>query len=142
MASAAGLAAAAVGVRPHVEVSDSMRPTLRAGDLVWLRQVRAGDADVGDVVAFRRAEDADVLLHRVIERRANEHDIAFTTRGDANTGVERWSVPADARVGRTIGLRLPHAGRAVSALAGPPLALLAGLGGLGLAWLLLRRIWR
>lgn len=141
VASALAVAsAAALGVRPHVEVSDSMRPELRAGDVVWLRDVAARDVARGDVVAFARGDDA--ILHRVVALEARGGGLAVVTRGDANTGVERWSIRRDATLGRYAGVRVPHAGRAVRALAGPPLAILSGLSGIALAVLLVRRIWR
>jgi signal peptidase I len=134
--------ASAFGVRPHVEVSDSMRPALRAGDVVWLRDVAAREAEVGDVVAFPHPQRGDVVLHRVVSRRREGGRLAFTTRGDANTGVERWTATPGGTLGRATAVRVPHAGRAVAVLAGPPLAILASLAGLALAGLLLRRVWR
>lgn len=135
-------AAAAAGVAPHVELSDSMRPALRAGDVVWLDRIAAGDARPGDVVAFDDPQRDAVLLHRVERiRRAALGRLSFTTRGDANNRAEAWRIPADGRVGRYVGVRVPYAGRAVRALAGPPLALMAAASGAVLAALMLRRIW-
>jgi signal peptidase I len=127
--------AAAAGVTPHVEASDSMRPLLRAGDVVWLEDVRAAEARVGDVIAFAHPDRGDTVLHRVVARRRAGDALAFTTRGDANTGVERWSIDAGGVVGRYAGVRVPGVGRA-------PLALVSALSGLVLAGLLLRGIWR
>ena len=147
---AAGVAvavAAAAGVAPHVELSDSMRPVLRAGDVVWLDRIAARDARPGDVVAFDDPERDAVVLHRVVrirpERRGSlgRGSLAFTTRGDANNASESWSIAPGGTVGRYTGVRVPHAGRVVSALQGPPLAAVAVLSGLVLAGLALRRIW-
>lgn len=135
-------AAAAAGVAPHVELSDSMRPLLRAGDVVWLKRVTARDARPGEVVAFDDPRRGAVVLHRVESvRPAPLGRLAFRTRGDANDVAESWQIAADGRIGRYVGLRVPHAGRAVTALAGPPLALVALLSGAALAALALRRIW-
>jgi signal peptidase I len=135
-------AAAAAGVAPHVELSDSMSPALRAGDVVWLDRIAARHARAGDVVAFDDPRRDAVVLHRVERiRRAPLDRLAFTTRGDANNAAESWRIAADGQVGRYVGLRVPHAGRAVHAMAGPPLAVVAVLSGLALAALALRRIW-
>jgi signal peptidase I len=135
-------AAAAAGVAPHVELSDSMRPTLRAGDVVWLDRIAARDARVGDVVAFDDPEHAAAVLHRVQRiRRGPSGRLSFTTRGDANNTPESWTIPAGGRIGRYAGVRLAHVGRAVRGLAGPPLAAIALVSAGLLATLALRRIW-
>jgi signal peptidase I len=134
--------AAAAGIAPHVELSDSMSPVLRAGDVVWLDRIAAREARAGDVVAFDDPERDAVVLHRV-ERvgAAPLGRLAFTTRGDANTTSESWRIAADGRVGRYVGARVPHVGRAVTALQGPPLALIALVSGGVLGGIALRRIW-
>src|SRR5687767_11760188 len=134
--------AAAAWVAPHVELSDSMAPVLRAGDVVWLDRIAAAEARRGDVVAFHDPEREAVVLHRVERVRATTAGrLSFTTRGDANNASETWAIPLDGTVGRYVGVKVPIAGRAVRALQGPPLAILAGVGGLALAGLALRRIW-
>ena len=141
-AAVAVAVAAAAGTTPHVELSDSMAPTLRAGDVVWLDRIAAAEAARGDVVAFHDPEREAVVLHRVERVRATTGGrLSFTTRGDANNASETWAIPLDGRIGRYVGVKVPHAGRAVRALQGPPLAIVAGLGGLALAGLALRRIW-
>lgn len=135
------VAAAAAGVRPHVELSDSMRPLLRAGDVVWLDEIAAARVGVGDVVAFRRP-GGDVVLHRVARRRsAPAGRLTFTTRGDANSGTETWTIRADGTVGRYAGVRVPAVGRAVLRSQGAPLGALSVGSGVVLAVLLLRRVW-
>lgn len=134
--------AAAAGVAPHVELSDSMRPALRAGDVVWLDRIAARDARPGDVVAFPDPDRDLVVLHRVERVRAAALGrLAFTTRGDANSSSETWAVDAAGDLGRYAGFRLPFAGRAVRALQGTPLAAIGALSGVLLAGIGLRRIW-
>lgn len=136
------VALAAAGIRPRIEMSDSMRPALRAGDLVWLRAIAARDARAGDVIAFADPARRRVVMHRVLRVAPRAGDrLAFVTRGDANTGTERWRIAATGAIGRYAGLRLPAAGRVVAAAHGPVLALLAVLSGLGVAGLVLQRIW-
>jgi signal peptidase I len=143
LAAALGVGvAAAAGIAPHVELSDSMRPVLRAGDVVWLERIAARDARVGDVVAFDDPKRDAVLLHRVERvRPAPLERVAFRTRGDANNGSESWAIAGEGRIGRYVGVRVPVAGRAVRALHGAPLAIVAVLSGAALAGLALRRIW-
>jgi len=137
----AGLAAA--GVRPRLEASDSMRPLLAAGDVVWLDEIAARDARPGDVVAFRDPERPRVLLHRVRSvGPAPLGRLRFTTQGDATNTPERWHAPRDGTLGRYVGLRVPRAGRWLWSLPGPAAPALAGVSALLLAATALRRIWR
>ncbi|HEX2084469.1 MAG TPA: signal peptidase I [Solirubrobacteraceae bacterium] len=141
-AAAAVAGGAAAGITPHVELSDSMRPLLRAGDVLWLERIGAEEAGVGDVVAFDDPERRATVLHRVERvREAAFGRLAFTTRGDANGAGESWAIDRDGRVGRYVGVRVPFAGRIVRTLQGPALAAIAALSGLVLAGLALRGIW-
>ena len=137
-AAAAVAIAAAAGATPHVEASDSMRPLLRSGDVLWLDRIRAVEARAGDVVAFTRPERGDVVLHRVRRiRREHGGRLSFTTRGDANTAAEAWSIPADATLGRYAGVRVPAVGRWLRER-----ERLAALVVVALGALILRRVWR
>jgi len=56
-----------VGLRPLVIRSDSMAPTLRAGDLLLVRTVPAAVVAVGDVVTFAdSARRGEPVSHPVI----------------------------------------------------------------------------
>lgn len=133
---------ATTGTRPRIELSDSMRPVLRAGDVLWLDQIPARAARRGDVVAFQDPERPRTVLHRV---RAVHPDrlgrLVFRTRGDANTGSETWRIASDGALGRYTGLRIPGLGRVAAVLHGLPLVISALVSSLLLAWLALRRIW-
>lgn len=109
---AAGLVSAALvaavigtmtGFRALVVRSGSMEPTIRAGDLVVTRVVRPSAVHVGDIVTFRDpSRDQTLVTHRVQEVAATGATYEFVTKGDANTGVERWTVRADGSVGRLV----------------------------------------
>jgi signal peptidase len=124
-------------------LSGSMEPALRVGDVVVEHRVPPLSLRVGDVVTFRDPANANRLYtHRVVSLSASDGSVAFVTRGDANTGVERWSVPEGGSVGR-VEYRIPLLGYATNragsrmgkfALLVVP-ALLLGVGEV-------RRIWR
>jgi signal peptidase len=69
-------------------------------------------------------------------------DVAFVTRGDANTSTERWRVPADGSIGKVV-YRIPKVGYALAWIDTPAarLALIA-LPALLLLCAALARIWR
>jgi signal peptidase I len=140
---AALLLATALGYRPLVDHSDSMRPAVRAGDLLVTHREPAGRVRVGQIVSFEDPALAGKLVtHRVVWIRAVAGRIDVRTRGDANPTPESWSVARGGSVG-TLVLRVPSVGRAVAWMADPwARTILLTLSALVLSAALLRRIWR
>lgn len=124
-------------------LSGSMAPTLRPGDVVVDSKIAPLDARVGDVVTFRDPERGSIVVtHRVVSMRASADDVYFETKGDANTGTEKWSIRTDGTIGR-VEYRVPKIGYVVNTL-GSRFGRLAFIvvPALLLALLELRRIWR
>jgi signal peptidase len=124
-------------------LSGSMTPVLRTGDVVVAKKIAPEQARPGDVVTFRSPSDASKLLtHRIQRMRVLDGHTAFVTRGDANTGVERWVVANTGTIAR-VDLRVPKLGY-VTNLAGSRLGRLGFLviPAVLLALFELRRIWR
>ena len=119
-----------------------MQPTLAAGDLVVTKRERASAARGGDIVTFADpSRRGDLVTHRVVEIRSRASRLAFVTRGDANTGVERWSIARDGFLGRHVA-RVPHAGYVVAWLGLPAVRLgFVAVASALLGGLALRRIW-
>ena len=132
-----------LGYRILIDHSDSMAPSIRTGDLLLTKVVPPRQAKVGDVVSFHSPDGGRLITHRVVDRELRPGgNWAFVTRGDANTGVERWGVSAKGRLGR-VTARLPKAGYAAGWLSNPIGRFgLVAIGGLALSLLLARRIWR
>ena len=100
----------AFGYHGFVVLSGSMQPAISTGDAVLVDSISPIDARVGDVVSFRSPDDPKrMITHRVVSLRATGGVVQFVTKGDANTGVERWSVPADGAIGR-VQYRVPKLG--------------------------------
>jgi signal peptidase I len=104
--------AAILGYRNLVVLSGSMTPTIRTGDLVVARPVSPLELKIGDIVTFRQPGGGRLITHRVRRLSRQGSSVAVTTRGDANTTLERWTVRADGHVGRIV-LDLPKLGYAV-----------------------------
>lgn len=129
------------GLRPATERSGSMAPELRRGDLIFSRAVAAREVRVGDVVTFPDPYARGVLLtHRVrAERSLAGGRIAFTTRGDANSGSEHWTVAASGTLTR-VAFSVPRLGLPILLLGAHPAYL--ALGAALALWLLaLTLIW-
>lgn len=91
----------AFGYHSFTVLSGSMEPTISTGDVIVVKTISPLDAKVGDVVSFRDPENAARLLsHRVTEMHVGPQGVAFVTRGDANTGVERWQIARNGTIGR------------------------------------------
>jgi signal peptidase len=116
---------ALTGHRRLVVRSGSMQPAIMTGDVIVTDVVRPGAMRAGDVVTFVDSSRNHMLItHRVV--RVNHHagTYAFVTKGDANSGMERWSIGEDGTVGR-LRLRVPKLGFVIAALSSPA-ALAAG----------------
>ena len=88
------------GYHPLTVLSGSMEPAIRTGDLIVDQTISPLRAQPGDVVTFSDpVQKSRTLTHRVVRRRLQGTAVHFVTRGDANTGVERWTVPADGKIG-------------------------------------------
>ncbi len=146
--AAVALAVAAAGPRllgwqSMTVLTGSMRPLLRPGDVVVDRMIAPASARPGDIVTFHDpGRGGKLVTHRVrfISRRGAMIDVV--TRGDANSVGERWSVPADGRIGR-VEYRIPHLGY-LGQWVGTPLGRLLAivLPALALAIIELRAVWR
>lgn len=102
-----------------IDRSDSMRPTLRAGDLLVLRPLALDDARDGDILTFPDpGAPGRTLTHRLVTQTPRDGDVLVETRGDANSGSETWLAGPDDVV-HTVAVRVPHAGRAVAGLGEP-----------------------
>ena len=92
-----------VGYQSFTILSGSMEPAIGTGAVILVEKIDPLQARIGDVVTFRSPEQpAKIISHRVRSMQVGDGVVRFVTRGDANTGVERWQVPADGRIGRVV----------------------------------------
>jgi len=130
------------GFRVLVDRGDSMRPALRAGDLLIDRSAAPERVAVGEIVTFDDLSRGRSVTHRVVARRHVGSRVDFVTRGDANSGVERWSAGRGDHVGRLV-TSVPRAGYALGFLVSPLVRLaLTAVCALALCALAFRWIWR
>ena len=120
-----------------------MAPVLQPGDVVVAKKIAPAEARLGDVVSFKAPEHpSKVYTHRIVHMRVLDDQVQFVTRGDANTGVERWSVQRKGTIAR-VDLRVPKLGYLTNSIG-------SKFGRLGfilvpallLALVELRRLWR
>jgi signal peptidase I len=108
----------ALGMRSYTVMSGSMEPAIDTGDVVVERNLAPEEIRPGDVVTFRDpTRNNRLITHRVRHIAIDAGVVHVVTRGDANTGVERWSVPVKGRVGLVV-YRLPRIGYVAHAIGG------------------------
>jgi signal peptidase I len=101
----------AFNARSSTVMSGSMEPTIATGDVVVIQSIRPSQVRVGDVVTFRDPRHHGRLItHRVRGLRFVGAGARVTTKGDANTSVERWKIARDGWIGR-VAYRIPKLGR-------------------------------
>lgn len=75
--------------------SASMAPAIDTGALVVLREARAEDLAVGDVITFEQPGDPDTLVtHRIVGIDGDGATRALRTKGDANVSEDGWRLLA------------------------------------------------
>jgi signal peptidase len=123
--------------------SGSMSPAIDTGDVIVTKEAHPGDVRVGDIITFRNpAKSEELLTHRVMSVTREGESFSFVTRGDRNTGEERWSIDDEGRIG-LFKFRVRRLGYALAWVVAPRVraALVAGAA-LVLGFAVLRRIWR
>ena len=100
--------AAHAGLRPLVVRSGSMEPTIPTGAMVLVRDVKAPEIRVGDVLAVERPDHTRVT-HRVVSVEHTGATASLVLKGDANKDADPEPV-AVAHAGRLV-TTLPVAGR-------------------------------
>jgi signal peptidase I len=87
-----------------------MTPHVRVGDVVIDRGTSPRRVHVGDVITFvDPTGKPKTITHRIIAVIPSGKRVLFTTKGDANSNVERFTMPAEGRVGLVL-YRVPRVG--------------------------------
>lgn len=88
----------------QVVLSDSMRPSLRAGDLVILHRLPPDRYQVGDVVSARVPKlEGQLVLHRITSLQQDRQGLTLiSTQGDANTNGDPWVITAGNITGKQV----------------------------------------
>jgi signal peptidase I len=124
-----------LGDRAVVVLSGSMEPVLSPGDVLIERSVEPRQVKIGQIVTFHEPGSDRMLTHRVRKIEARGSKLVFVTKGDADNGIQRWSIDPGGELGQPLG-RIPAVGRVVM-LAKTPL----GLVGIVIVPLLLVAAW-
>ncbi|MBQ8133193.1 MAG: signal peptidase I [Clostridia bacterium] len=101
------------GYRVYTELTPSMTPAYRAGDLIFVKIESADNINVDDVITFYPSGDRQVYLtHRVTQKLINYQNTGvtcFRTKGDANNAEDSFLVD-ESRVIGTVKFKIPQLG--------------------------------
>ncbi len=123
-----------LGERAVVVLSGSMEPAFSPGDVLIERGIEPRQVKIGQIVTFHEPGSDRSITHRVRSVEARGQKLVFTTKGDADNGVQRWSIGAGGELGQPQ-WRIPAIGYVVMLVKTPlgliaivllPLLLLAG----------------
>jgi len=128
------------GWRIDTAVSNSMLPTLKAGDIVITQPIDPTSIKVGDIITYGSPIDGKVVTHRVVEIRGHSR-LLFQTKGDANEDPDPYAVPPENIVGK-VWFHIPLFGYVAQFLKRPLVLLLCvTIPGLIIIILETRNIW-
>jgi len=102
------------GIMPMSVQSDSMSPTFKQGDLIFVKRVNdLYTLKEQDVITFYTIIEGVRVLntHRIVEINDPDGSRNFTTRGDNNPLDDKVSVYPSDIVGKWTGARLPGGGK-------------------------------
>jgi len=97
-----------------VITSDSMKPVVTRGDLMFITKVWDvySQVDVGDILVFKSNTPIGGVIHRVYEKSVSDkstmtnpnYDIRITTKGDDNTVIQPYeaTISSDRVIGKVI----------------------------------------
>ena len=107
-----------MGYTPLVVKSDSMAPTFRAGDLIFIKKCDTSTLKEGDIICFHTIIDTEYALttHRIQKIEESGDARSYTTLGDNNNGIADTHIISDGDiVGKYVG-HLQNAGKVMDFL--------------------------
>jgi signal peptidase I len=94
-------------IKPVAIATKSMMPEIYQGDIVIIKKCNANDVNVGDIIEYQ-TEDYNII-HRIIEKKQNNGNFIFTTKGDNNKQPDSDPVNENQLIGKVI-LRVKYLG--------------------------------
>lgn len=96
----------------YIVRSNSMSPTFETGSLLFVRILDPELIEEGDIITYKRTQEALPTTHRVVEVLSEQGELQFVTRGDANNVNDPNPLDANDLVGR-VSWYVPYLGFAL-----------------------------
>lgn len=71
-----------LGYKAYIITTDSMTPSINAGDVIIVKKVQEEKLQVGDVITFQKQDK--VITHRITNIEEQDGKKVYTTKGDNN----------------------------------------------------------
>ena len=104
-----------------IVLSGSMSPAIRTGDLIFDDPVGGDQAQrlqVGQIISFRLLPTATPITHRIVQVTSTDGQVAYVTKGDANTTADAVHV-LPAQIVGVYHTKIPDGGYVLNALHQP-----------------------
>lgn len=115
-----------LGFNAYIVESNSMKPVMSQGDVLYETDVNSQNLEVGDVILFepngsRMSEET--VAHRIVEIREGNYTLQFKTMGDANAEPDPGWTPSYEVVGKRA-FSIPYLGAIITTFTSLPVVLL------------------
>lgn len=82
-----------------VAKTDSMAPTIRAGQDIYIQRVALKTIRRGSIIAYTRSNKRSIIVHRVINKIKQANKIWFETKGDNLQCKDSYRTPQKLIIG-------------------------------------------
>ena len=89
-----------LGYKAYIVTTDSMQPSINAGDIVIVKNGKKDKIGQGDVITFNQNDE--VITHRVIKNITEENNVEYITKGDNNNTEDTLKVKYDDVIGKMV----------------------------------------
>lgn len=90
-------------------LTQSMYPTIKAGDIVVTYKDKDNNYNTGDIITFTTNGSSITITHRITEIYEVNGKRTYRTKGDNNNTADMTTIPAENVIGRVV-FRIPKAG--------------------------------
>ena len=99
--------------KAYIITTNSMEPSINAGDVIVVKEVNEEDLKVKDVITFKKGESK--ITHRISSIVKRDNKNVFITKGDNNNVEDTEGVIYENVLGKQV-LRIPYIGKIISVL--------------------------
>lgn len=96
------------GYKPIVFYSNSMKPKLHKGDLIFAKETKSTNIKINDIIVYRTKNNT-ITTHRVTNIKKANNKLCFITKGDNNNVIDKELVNEDKIEGRYV-FKIPYIG--------------------------------
>jgi len=81
------------GYKIFVIVSGSMEPNINKGDVIFIKEAKEQELEIGDIISFN--DRGEIVTHRISNINNDEGKVLYITKGDNNKKEDRESISYD-----------------------------------------------